>query len=146
MASGYYRNMERTLKAFVQNPLNKKYPEIIYKTGDIVKYNKDGELMYLSRKDFQIKHMGYRIELGEIETAVNNIEGVIICACIYDKNNSKIVMYYQGENLNEKDLLAKTRAKLPVYMCPSELVKLQSMPYNANGKIDRNKLKEMLEN
>lgn len=116
--------MERTLKAFVQNPLNKKYPEIIYKTGDIVKYNKDGELMYLSRKDFQIKHMGYRIELGEIETAVNNIEGVIICACIYDKNNSKIVMYYQGENLNEKDLLAKTRAKLPVYMCPSELVKL----------------------
>mgnify|MGYP001522140789 FL=1 len=146
LASGYYRNMERTLKAFVQNPLNKKYPEIIYKTGDIVKYNKDGELMYLSRKDFQIKHMGYRIELGEIETAVNNIEGVIICACIYDKNNSKIVMYYQGENLNEKDLLAKTRAKLPVYMCPSELVKLQSMPYNANGKIDRNKLKEMLEN
>jgi len=45
----------------IQNPLNKKYPEIIYKTGDIVKYNKDGELMYLSRKDFQIKHKGIEL-------------------------------------------------------------------------------------
>lgn len=64
LASGYYNNLEKTSAVFTQNPLNKCYPELIYRTGDIVKYNEHGELIYLSRKDFQIKHMGYRIELG----------------------------------------------------------------------------------
>lgn len=63
LAQGYYNNLEQTQKVFIQNPLNKKYPEVIYKTGDIVQENEAGELIYLSRKDFQIKHMGYRIEL-----------------------------------------------------------------------------------
>ena len=73
LAMGYYNNPEKTNSVFVQNPLNKAYPEIIYKTGDIVKENEKGEIIYISRKDFQIKHMGYRIELGEIETAINAI-------------------------------------------------------------------------
>lgn len=73
LASGYYNNPEKTSAVFTQNPLNKCYPELIYRTGDIVKYNEHGELIYLSRKDFQIKHMGYRIELGEIETNINSL-------------------------------------------------------------------------
>ena len=68
LALGYYNNPEKTASSFVQNPLNSHYPELIYRTGDIVKYNENRELIYLCRKDFQIKHMGHRIEIGEIET------------------------------------------------------------------------------
>lgn len=144
LAQGYYHNLEQTHKVFVQNPFNQKYPEIIYKTGDIVQENEAGELIYLSRKDFQIKHMGYRIELGEIETAVNAIEGIILCACIYDSQNSKIVLFYQGNQLDKKELLEQAKKRLPNYMCPNEIICLEKMPYNANGKVDRKKLQEMI--
>lgn len=143
LAMGYYGNPEKTASVFVQNPLNKQYPEIIYKTGDIVKYNEKGELIYLSRKDFQIKHMGYRIELGEIETAINNIDGVISCACVYDKENSKIVLFYQGESIDDKKVLNEAIKKLPNYMVPNKIIKLDRMPHNANGKIDRKNLKDI---
>lgn len=144
LALGYYNNPEKTASVFVQNPLNRNYSEIVYKTGDIVKYNERGELIYLSRKDFQIKHMGYRIELGEIETAVNNIDGIIICACVYDTENSKIVLFYQGDEIEENELLEQVKNKVPAYMCPNQIIKLPRIPYNANGKIDRVNLKNML--
>lgn len=144
LALGYYNNPEKTASVFVQNPLNRNYSEIVYKTGDIVKYNERGELIYLSRKDFQIKHMGYRIELGEIETAVNNIDGIIICACVYDTENSKIVLFYQGDEIEENELLEQVKNKVPTYMCPNQIIKLPRIPYNANGKIDRVNLKNML--
>ena len=145
LALGYYNNPEKTNQSFVQNPLNKAYPEIIYKTGDIVKENERGEILYISRKDFQIKHMGYRIELGEIETTINNIDGIIACSCIYDVKNKKIVLFYQGDKeLTEKAILQETKTKLPNYMLPNELYKLDHMFYNANGKIDKNKLREMI--
>ena len=143
LAMGYYDNPEKTASVFVQNPLNKHYPETVYRTGDIVKYNEKEELIYVSRKDFQIKHMGYRIELGEIETAINSIEGIIICACVYDVENSKIVLFYQGEELEEKEVMQKAMSKLPNYMCPNQVIKLNKMIYNANGKIDRVNLKKM---
>jgi D-alanine--poly(phosphoribitol) ligase subunit 1 len=66
LAVGYWNNPERTAKGFVQNPLNPHYPELIYRTGDSGYWNDRGEIMFLGRKDFQIKHLGYRIELGEI--------------------------------------------------------------------------------
>ena len=144
LASGYYNNPEKTASVFVQNPLNKYYLETVYKTGDIVKYNDNGELIYLSRKDFQIKHMGYRIELGEIETAANNIEGIIICACVYDTEKSQIVLFYQGDELEENEVLIEVKNKVPTYMCPNKIIKLPRMPYNANGKIDRVNLRNML--
>ena len=82
LAYGYWNDPERTAAAFVQNPLQSAFPEIIYRTGDLVRWNEYGELMYLSRKDFQIKHMGYRIELGEIETAVSALSGVTMNCCL----------------------------------------------------------------
>lgn len=144
LAQGYYNNPVQTQKVFVQNPLNPSYPEIIYKTGDIVKENERGELIYLSRKDFQIKHMGYRIELGEIETAINAIDNIIACASIYDEKTDKIILFYQGDKLEEKDLLEQASNRLPKYMCPNEIHCIDKMPYNANGKIDRKKLKTMI--
>lgn len=142
LAMGYYKNPEKTSSVFVQNPLNRDYPEIIYKTGDIVKYNEKGELIYLSRKDFQIKHMGYRIELGEIEATINNIEGVSTCACIYDKESSKIVLFYQGDK-EKKDIIEASKKVLTTYMQPSSIIKLDRIPYNSNGKIDRVNLKNL---
>ena len=136
LASGYYKNEEKTKQAFIQNPINKCYPEIVYKTGDIVKYDKTGNLIYLSRKDYQIKHMGYRIELGEIERNIYGVEGVTLCCAIYDEVNQKIVLYYQG-TINEKELAIECEKILLPYMRPNEIVKLEVMPYNANGKIDR---------
>lgn len=144
LASGYYKNPKKTSEAFVQNPLNKNYPEVVYKTGDIVKYNDKDEIIYLSRKDFQIKHMGYRIELGEIENRINNIDGIITCACIYDTKESKIVLFYQG-NIDEIELLKRAKDKLTTYMIPNKIIRLERLPYNANGKIDRKLLKKINE-
>lgn len=145
VGSGYYNNPEKTKEAFVQNPLQNSYPEIVYKTGDLAKYNKYGELEYFGRKDFQIKHMGYRIELGEIETNINALEGLTICACIYDKISSNIVLYFESNTLTESDVISFADKKLVSYMRPNKVIKLAKMPYNANGKIDRVKLKNDFE-
>lgn len=97
LSMGYYNNPEKTREAFVQNPLNPYVPETIYRTGDLVKYNERGEIIYLSRKDFQIKHMGHRIELGEIETAVSSLEEISLCCCLYDEKRQKIVLFIEEE-------------------------------------------------
>lgn len=143
LAAGYYNNPEKTAEVFIQNPLQSHYPELIYKTGDIVKYNQYGELIYLSRKDFQIKHMGYRIELGEIENAVFTIQGIISCACIYDDEARKIILFYQSLTIESGRVLACLKEKLPVYMCPNKVIALAKIPLNANGKIDRIALKNI---
>lgn len=145
VGSGYYNNSEKTSSTFVINPLNKAYPEILYKTGDLGKYNKYGEIEYLGRKDFQIKHMGYRIELGEIETNINSLDGIISSCCIYDVKNSLIVLFYESFKLNDEKVLDFSNEKLVKYMRPNKIIKLPKMPYNANGKIDRAKLKNMYE-
>lgn len=137
---GYYNDWEKTKEAFVQNPLNPFYPELIYRTGDIGLYNQRGELEFVSRKDYQIKHMGYRIELGEIEANVNALDGIGMAACVYDDGKNKIVLYYTGEP-EKKDISVILREKLPRYMLPNRIVRLEQMPFTANGKIDRAALK-----
>lgn len=141
VALGYYGNEEKTRDAFVQNPLNDKYPELVYKTGDLVKYNRYGELVYISRKDYQIKHMGYRIELGEIEAAAGAIDGIRSYACIYDEADDKIVFIYEGRKKDDAELLEAFRRRVPHYMEPGRFVRVTAMPHNANGKIDRKRLK-----
>ena len=138
---GYYNNWEKTNEVFVQNPLNKAYPELVYRTGDLGKYNEYGELIFVSRKDYQIKHMGHRIELGEIEANVNMLEQIKIARCIYDERKGRIVLYYVG-NIAEKDLAATLKEKLPRYMLPNNFIQLEQMPFTANGKIDRVTLKK----
>ncbi len=141
LSFGYYKDKERTDAAFMQNPLNDAYSEMMYRTGDLVKYNEYGELMYLTRKDFQIKHKGYRIELGEIETALNATEGVLASCCVYDDANQKIVAFYTGAE-QDKALRKALAQKVPSYMIPEKYINLQVMPQNANGKIDRLALKK----
>lgn len=143
LSMGYYKNPEKTREAFVQNPLNTAVPEIIYRTGDLVKYNEYGEIIYLARKDFQIKHMGHRVELGEIETAVSAIEEITLCCCLYDEKRQKIVLFTDVD-LEKEYIIEKIKKQVPEYMFPNRVVYMETMPINANGKIDRVKLKEFL--
>ncbi len=145
LAIGYYNNPDKTAESFIQNPLNKAYAEKIYRTGDLAYYNDRGELMYKGRKDFQIKHMGYRIELGEIETAILGINGIDNACVLYDTEIKSIVLIYETTlEIEQKDILLGLHSKLPKYMLPSKCIKLDSMPLNVNGKIDRNKLKGLI--
>ena len=138
---GYYKNFERTKEVFVQNPLNTCYPELIYRTGDLGKYNEFGELVFISRKDNQIKHMGHRIELGEIEVVTNMHPEIKSACCIFDHSKKKIVLYYVGE-ITTAALANFLKEKLPRYMVPNVMEEIPVMPLTSNGKIDRVSLKE----
>lgn len=143
LAYGYYNDPERTAEVFVQNPLNTAYEEKIYRSGDLVRVNEYGEMVYMGRKDFQIKHLGHRIELGEIENAVTSLEGIDRACCFYNTEQSKIVLFYTGR-LEKKTIPARLRALIPDYMIPNIVHRLDSMPLNLNGKIDRALLKKQL--
>ena len=96
-----------------------------------------------SRKDFQIKHMGHRIELGEIETYMNAIEGLLRSCCIFDTDENKILGFFEIEGASELDRKGVTHAlkdKVPQWMIPNVLVKVETMPITKNGKIDRKEL------
>ena len=138
---GYYNNWDKTKEVFIQNPLNQAYPELIYKTGDLGRYNEHGELIFVSRKDYQIKHMGHRIELGEIEVNVNLLEEIKISCCIYDDVKGRIVLFYVGD-IEEKLLAQILKEKLPRYMLPNSIIPIEQMPFTPNGKLDRITLKK----
>ncbi|RED55114.1 amino acid adenylation domain-containing protein [Cohnella lupini] len=138
---GYYEDFAKTNEVFVQNPLNSLYPDLIYRTGDLGKYNEHGELMFVSRKDYQIKHMGYRIELGEIEANVTRLEGIKSACCVYDKTTEKIVLFFVGET-DARSIVKELKQLLPKYMIPNRIEPLDAMPLTTNGKIDRVYLKE----
>ena len=136
---GYYNDFERTDAVFVQNPLVKGYRDIIYRTGDIGRYNDHGELVFVCRKDNQIKHMGHRIELGEIESAAMKNDGVARAVCLYAKEKKEIALFYVG-SCDENSLLLSLGDRLPRYMIPSRIEKMDMLPLTDNGKINRTEL------
>lgn len=140
LALGYYNNPEKTKEAFVQNPMQNNYPELVYKTGDLARYNDAGEIMFLSRKDNQVKHMGQRIELGEIELAVSALEEIDASICFYDHDKQRIILIYQGTSQGKQYIIDGIKHKLPKYMFPNTIIRLEELPYNLNGKIDRSLL------
>ena len=87
--------------------------------------------------------MGHRIELGEIETAVSSLEGVTVCCCLYDEKKSKIVLFLD-KDMTKDEVKEGLEKLIPEYMIPGKVHFLETFPLNANGKIDRVKLKEML--
>ncbi len=141
VAHGYWNNPEATLRAFVQNPLNPHYPELIYRTGDVVHRNERGEIMFLGRKDFQVKHMGNRFDLGEIEHFVLQIAGIEYACVCYNSERKEIHLFFESKRLiapaEIRELLAP---HIPKYMWPTHCHQLDALPKNPNGKIDRNRL------
>ena len=147
LATGYYGNYEKTKEVFTQNPLNSYYDEKIYHTGDLAHYNEYGEIMFDGRKDYQIKHRGFRIELGEIETAILSIDEIDNACCLYDEKKQRIVSVYQStDGIDGTAIKNAIKKMLPKYMIPRDFFRVDKMPYNDNGKIDRKELKKQFIN
>ena len=125
----------------MQNPLRKNYFDRIYRTGDIVYQNKRGEIIYVGRKDSQIKHMGHRIELGEIEAAAMTIPEIDNNCALYNEKKQEIILFYEGKNeIPVSDSLKSLSNFLPGYMIPRKMYYFESLPINPTGKIDRKAL------
>jgi len=142
LAMGYWNDPEKTARAFVQNPLNRRYPELIYRTGDLVYRNQRGEIMFVGRKDFQIKHLGYRIELPEIEYQVLTMAEVANACVLYNQDAKEITLYYQtkDDGLTPAAIRQHLSKIFPKYMLPTAFHQMVELPRNPNGKIDRNGL------
>lgn len=147
VGKGYFDDPERTAASFLQNPYNTTYREVMYKTGDLVKYNaEDGKLHIAGRADNQIKHMGYRIELEEIETALCRIKNISQAAVLHGeiRGLSRIIAVVSTrKHIEENNITDELRNIIPDYMIPSEIHIVDKLPKNPNGKMDRKKLKEM---
>jgi D-alanine--poly(phosphoribitol) ligase subunit 1 len=146
LALGYWNDPEKTAKAFVQNPLNSRYPELIYRTGDLAVRHADGRIFLAGRKDYQIKHMGYRIELPEIEHQVLGIEGIANACVLYDHPKKAITLFYQpaGADVPAATIRQDLSQIFPKYMLPTVFHSMERLPMNPNGKIDRNGLVKRL--
>lgn len=118
--------------------------ERCFKSGDLAQYDKNGNLVFATRTDFQIKHMGHRIELGEIEAICSNLDIINRCCCVYDTAKRKIILICTSNaGLNPQEIKSVLKTHLSAYMVPGKVVILDELPINANGKIDRQKLKEI---
>jgi amino acid adenylation domain-containing protein len=142
---GYHRRPDLTAERFLRNPFLPGTSERMYRTGDIVRRNAEGEFEFLSRGDAQVKVHGYRIELGEIEAVLNSHPWVRQSAVILQKagNGSRLVGYFQAapgmvpESAELREHLLKV---LPEYMVPPVFVRLEQFPITGSGKVDRARL------
>ena len=144
LALGYWNDWERSQEVFVQNPAFPFCRSLMYKTGDMGYFDTAGNIVFVTRKDYQIKHMGYRIELGEIEASLNAIPFITVACCLYDKKAEKIVCFYQAEKERRKEIVLELSKKLPKFMWPNVYIRYDVMPLNKNGKIDRAALEKTL--
>jgi len=139
LAMGYYNNPEKTATAFIQNPLNTSYPEIIYRTGDLVFVNEQGEIIFKGRKDSLIKHLGYRIEMGEIEhVIINNLKLIENGCVVYNHKKKEIILFYETkQEIAVSEMRKAISTIFPKYMIPNGFIKMDELPRSINGKIDR---------
>lgn len=147
LSKGYLNKSELTKEKFIPNPFEPGTK--LYNTGDIVRFLPNGTLEYIGRQDSQVKVNGYRIELGEIENQVlsfsDKIKRVIIDVRRY-KGNTVLVCYYVGAiDVSVKEIKNYLREYLPKYMVPQHFVKIDTVPLTPNGKIDRTKLPDNIE-
>lgn len=144
VGKGYYNDPDRTKEKFIPNPHNPRFTEVMYKTGDLVKYNsRDGYIYFVGRADNQVKHMGYRIELDEIELALNRLKYISQAAVIhgYIRKLSQIVAVVSSrQTVDEQKIRRDLQPMLPEYMIPNRIYVETELPKNPNGKIDRKKL------
>ena len=146
LADGYFADEQKTANSFIQADLGSGL-ERYYKTGDIAKYDDNGLLVFMSRSDYQIKHMGHRIELGEIETAALSMDKIEKCCCLYDSKKSRIILFVQPSDpvdIQMQEIRAYLREKLSEYMLPHRVKIFEKLPLNRNGKIDRAMLQNEL--
>lgn len=118
-----------------------KTGERIYKTGDLGKYNENGEIIFCGREDQQIKINGKRIELNEINTALRNIDKIKDCTVLFDKDKKQLTAFIISDDISDGNIIQEQLSQvLPRYMIPSRYVKIDEIPLTKNGKVDRKKL------
>ena len=146
LARGYHGKGELTAQRFMDNPFESEGR--LYRTGDVARWLADGNIEFLGRRDDQVKLRGYRIELGEIESHLASHPAVKSCAAVMTKLNehSQLHAYYvhkhEGSVADAQELRDFLKSKLPIYMIPSEFIKLDNIPLTPNGKVDRKRLAE----
>lgn len=142
LAKGYHNLPEKTMAAFV-----KTGDEVLYKTGDITYWRRDGRLMYIGRNDTQIKIRGNRIELGEIEKALFSVPGITNAVVIVKEdlngNNDLFAYIVSPEKVNLSDVRGFLKKKIPLYMIPPYIMQIEDIPMNNSGKLDRSKLPDI---
>ncbi len=142
VGKGYLNNKELTDKAFIKLP-NSLTDKIAYKTGDLVKWNEDGTISFIGRKDNQVKINGHRIELGEIESCIYMYPNIDKCVVLIDENQ-KIAAYFSAENpINIADMKAFLQRKLPMYFIPTFFIQVEKFKLTANGKVDKKALNKI---
>jgi acyl carrier protein len=146
LARGYLHQPELSAERFVPHPWSDVGGARLYRTGDLVCYRPDGTLAFLGRADTQVKLRGLRIELGEIETVLADHPTVLDAIVLVRKDifgDQHLVAYvapHPQQIFSVRGLLDYLKAKLPDYMVPSTIIKLETLPLTPNGKIDRHKL------
>ncbi len=142
VALGYWNSPEITSKVFTQNPLNNKYDEIIYRTGDIAYKNTEGDIIFVGRKDSQIKLRGNRIELGDIECAATAVDGIKNSCAVFDGVKQELTLFIEtSEKVMERKFKMELKKYIPSYMIPSRIIAMERFPHTPSGKIDRVELK-----
>lgn len=141
LSQGYFDDEERTQRVFVQNPLSPHFRDTIYRSGDLGRYNAFHELVFVCRKDYQIKRMGQRVELGEIEAAISAIDGIQRICCLFNEKTQDILAVYEG-TASPETMREGLTSVLPAYMLPSKYECVERIPLNMNGKMDRELLKK----
>jgi len=143
VARGYLNRPELTKERFVRAPAT---GDRLYRSGDVVRANEHGELMFVGRVDHQVKIRGHRIELGEIEARLAQIAGIRACVVLCREErpgDKRLVAYYvseQGVEPSSEFVRAELARELPAYMVPRHYLALERFPLTANGKIDRARL------
>jgi amino acid adenylation domain-containing protein/non-ribosomal peptide synthase protein (TIGR01720 family) len=142
VARGYLRQGGQTAERFVANPFEEP-GQRMYRTGDVVRRNRDGRIEFIGRADEQVKIRGFRVELGEIEAALRELIGVAQAVVVVREDEPaerRLVGYVAGNSLDGEQLREALGARLPEYMMPSAVVVLETLPLNNNGKVDRQAL------
>ena len=149
LARGYFNRADLTKEKFVTNAPVPKSGGRIYKTGDIGRWLPNGQIEYLGRKDDQVKIRGYRIELGEIEWVLQQhaaVKQAVVLAKKDQKENQHLVSYLVTEGpLDRHAIIDFLRQKLPSYMVPTLWVKVDTFPLSPNGKVDKKRLPDPLQ-
>ena len=144
---GYWQRPELTGEQFPVDPFAAEAGQTstrMYRTGDIARWQSDGQIAFVGRADHQVKIRGQRIELGEVDSALNGIDGVNGAVTVvreYAPDDHRLVAYVAAsDDLSEAAIKAHLAAKLPMAMMPAHIVMLDALPLTPNKKIDRNAL------
>eukprot|EP01040_Poterioochromonas_malhamensis_P016177 gene16177-18296_t len=143
LARGYVGKADLTAERFIANPFGEG--ERVYKTGDLARWDGEGCLEYVGRKDHQVKIRGYRIELGEIESHLRGFEGidqaVVLVKSHQGTGQDYLVGYYTAKDVIPDEVLSVFLGdRLPEYMIPSQFMMLERLPLTSSGKVDRKSL------